>query len=323
MEKTASQEIEQLREERNRLAHQRNMLGRAIADAAISAGLCREDANLTGPHLLDMAQGLGEALIRTKNELELAAERLIERPVRVENPPAPDFAAVEGKRIGELSPTQMDDATELWLRNNSGWFHEREYLEFLLHRLDQARGITPSNEASKLCETLRPGSTETKAQEAGAPMINPELEDMLTSYHGLRNSIISTGIEMAIIPPDYNRRSATHTDVVGLIQEMATQTGTSTQVTDTQRRRWNHVDLTNPVMLGQTQLYNDLADPIYEMATQLGKSPLPFGYPLTPAEAKGLLQTIATPSARATAVDGPLDLASDIDDHASESPTPW
>ena len=56
----------------------------------------------------------------------------------------PDFAAIDGKRMSELSPAQREDARELWLRNQYGWFgmadHEAgTHIKFLLDRLDNAR----------------------------------------------------------------------------------------------------------------------------------------------------------------------------------------
>jgi hypothetical protein len=57
--------------------------------------------------------------------------------------PVPDWDAIKDKRIGQLNPEQYADAGERWLRDNAGWFRDREYIEFLLHRLDQARGLSP------------------------------------------------------------------------------------------------------------------------------------------------------------------------------------
>lgn len=47
-----------------RLTHERNLLGEAIANAAVEAGICRRDilvADLTGPHLLMLADDLAKA----------------------------------------------------------------------------------------------------------------------------------------------------------------------------------------------------------------------------------------------------------------------
>ncbi len=58
-----------------------------------------------------------------------------------EKPVLPDFEAVRDKRMSELTPAQQDDARELWLRENLGWMpqYHREFYEFLLKRLDDAR----------------------------------------------------------------------------------------------------------------------------------------------------------------------------------------
>lgn len=60
-------------------------------------------------------------------------------------PGTPDFDAIKDKRMSEMTDDQRDDAMELWLRNNHGWFgiggrDAGRHLEFLLKRLDKARG---------------------------------------------------------------------------------------------------------------------------------------------------------------------------------------
>lgn len=53
----------------------------------------------------------------------------------------PDFEAVRDKRMSEMTPTQRDDALELWIRQNVGWmgcYHVPHYT-FLLARLDASR----------------------------------------------------------------------------------------------------------------------------------------------------------------------------------------
>ncbi|EML1597777.1 VRR-NUC domain-containing protein [Burkholderia cenocepacia] len=54
---------------------------------------------------------------------------------------APDFDAVRDKRMSELTPAQQDDAHELWLREQIGWFNPdvQRHLQLLLDRLDVAR----------------------------------------------------------------------------------------------------------------------------------------------------------------------------------------
>jgi hypothetical protein len=53
----------------------------------------------------------------------------------------PDRAAIQDKRMSELTPDQQDDAMELWLRDQIGWFNEdtQRHLKFLLERLSKTR----------------------------------------------------------------------------------------------------------------------------------------------------------------------------------------
>ncbi|SOT39819.1 hypothetical protein [Burkholderia cenocepacia] len=53
----------------------------------------------------------------------------------------PDFEAVRDKRMSELTPAQCEDAHELWLREQIGWFNPdvQRHLQLLLDRLDVAR----------------------------------------------------------------------------------------------------------------------------------------------------------------------------------------
>lgn len=54
----------------------------------------------------------------------------------------PRWAAIEGKRMSELTPEQLDDAHELWLRENLDWmpdYHHEHYVR-LLKRIDALRG---------------------------------------------------------------------------------------------------------------------------------------------------------------------------------------
>lgn len=105
---------------------QRDMLGKSIQDAAVAAGLVENDMELTGPQLMMLADDLGA----------LAAGH---------KPSLPDFDAIRGKRIGEMTEAQQEDARELWLRQQAGWFKDHEELNFLFHRLDEARGLTPAD----------------------------------------------------------------------------------------------------------------------------------------------------------------------------------
>ncbi|MBC8741817.1 hypothetical protein F6X40_35300 [Paraburkholderia sp. UCT31] len=56
----------------------------------------------------------------------------------------PDFEGVADKRMSELTELQQDDAHELWLRAQIGWFSEyhQRHLKLLLKRLDEARAVT-------------------------------------------------------------------------------------------------------------------------------------------------------------------------------------
>lgn len=58
-------------------------------------------------------------------------------------PRMPNFDAVRDKPIGDLSPAQQADARELWIREQKEWFasYYRGHIEFLLRRLDEARGM--------------------------------------------------------------------------------------------------------------------------------------------------------------------------------------
>lgn len=55
----------------------------------------------------------------------------------------PDFGAVHDKRMSELTPEQREDAHELWIREQLGWFtpYNQKHIKFLLKRLDTARGV--------------------------------------------------------------------------------------------------------------------------------------------------------------------------------------
>lgn len=78
--------------------------------------------------------------------------------------PAPDFEAVKDKRMGELTPEQQDDAYELWLRNQAGWFKEQDALEFLFKRLDQARTGAPQASAGVSQSTDQANTANPDAQ---------------------------------------------------------------------------------------------------------------------------------------------------------------
>ncbi|WP_273206735.1 hypothetical protein [Marinobacter subterrani] len=73
---------------------QRDMLGKAIHDAAAAAGLVEPNIDLTGPQLMMLADDLGA----------LAADH---------KPGLPDFDAIKGKRIDGLTPADAPDGTNL------------------------------------------------------------------------------------------------------------------------------------------------------------------------------------------------------------------
>lgn len=54
-------ELERLRAELATVKRQRELLAIAIRDAAVSAGICKDDVDLSGPHLLLLAGDLSDA----------------------------------------------------------------------------------------------------------------------------------------------------------------------------------------------------------------------------------------------------------------------
>lgn len=61
----------------------------------------------------------------------------------------PDWEAIKGKRMSDLSASQQEDARELWLREQWRWFGEGEsrpgdHIKFLLDRLDAVRAPQPA-----------------------------------------------------------------------------------------------------------------------------------------------------------------------------------
>ena len=53
----------------------------------------------------------------------------------------PDWEAVRGKRVCDMTEEQFRDAWELWIREQIGYMYSKEHVEFLLERLDEARGV--------------------------------------------------------------------------------------------------------------------------------------------------------------------------------------
>jgi len=92
---------------------QRDMLGKAIHDAALAAGICRKDQSLTGPQLLMLADDLGAAAAETvkRNEYSLKhiqAESLMTRLARTN-------AAIQhgnaSEEYSEILATQLGPGT--------------------------------------------------------------------------------------------------------------------------------------------------------------------------------------------------------------------
>lgn len=67
-------------------------------------------------------------------------------------PQAPNFDQVRDKRMSDLTPAQQADAMELWLREQIGWMpdYHRNHYQFLLGRIDEARGNPPRGEPAKV-----------------------------------------------------------------------------------------------------------------------------------------------------------------------------
>lgn len=54
---------------------------------------------------------------------------------------SPNFEAIKDKRMGELNHEQLEDAHELWIKENQGYMIGdcRDHVAFLLKRLEEAR----------------------------------------------------------------------------------------------------------------------------------------------------------------------------------------
>ena len=61
-------EVRRLRECAERLTHERSALGRAIADAALRAGIYNGEVALSGPDLILLTQNMAEEIERLRSE---------------------------------------------------------------------------------------------------------------------------------------------------------------------------------------------------------------------------------------------------------------
>lgn len=124
---------------------------------------------------------------------------------------APDFDAVAGKRMSELTPEQQEDARELWLRNQAGWFKDKDELDFLFKRLDQAR------------EGAEPKHT------TATPEANHQLGQVIRQRIHLANAILQSAKEAGIYSATdaKQQENLTISDLVAL----AEQTGKAAKAT--------------------------------------------------------------------------------------------
>lgn len=111
------------------------------------------DAWTNPPHRSHLCHGCGHiwrpADVPTNGVAAVKTRGQNDSPIAQPRPgvaSSPDFDAIKGKRMSELTPAQERDALELWLRNNINGAgrspHDLEsHVVFLLKRLDEARGV--------------------------------------------------------------------------------------------------------------------------------------------------------------------------------------
>lgn len=294
---------------------QRDQLANAIAEAAIKSGGVSEGVNLTGPQLTmlvdDMAHHIQELEAKAHETAPVieynmlmgdAANKycrsfgdfepkfpatwrwhaLFDEMIKHTKTPVmtaglqPNFEAVKDARIGDLTPNQLDDATELWLRNQSGWFKDQEYLDFLLYRLDQARGKAPFSKPSQLGLSHRPGGVETSAWDANGPTLNEHMEALARDYGTLKNGLVTLcknlGLpalsnEMTLLGPDNHQANIILTDQLGTLM------GVDFTQHPEPRGQWGrpYTDLTgNPAFATLSAQYRELADRLVTLAQEAG-----------------------------------------------------
>ena len=192
---TSKKSLKDIVDERDKYLAQRDQLAHAIAGAAVRTGGCREDAQLTGPMLVQLINDMANTLQETQRELAELRQRADVAPV-------PDFDAVKGKRVSELDGGQYADASELWLRENKAWFKDAEQINFLLHRLDQARGLNPQGKPW----TLADGHTKTMSAGPNEGHENPELQRLTNHYDQLATAVIEGATKAGLLDAALSHR---------------------------------------------------------------------------------------------------------------------
>lgn len=116
------------------------------------------------PHRVgDLTPASGDMLV---NAAQVSAMRNTDANQQSNTVPEPDWSALEGRKIGELTIDEHADAYELWMRNNITHGHQNyEMIRFLLDRLDQSRG--------KVDQVIAPSDNRT----LDAGLDNGEIDD--------------------------------------------------------------------------------------------------------------------------------------------------
>ena len=132
--------------------------------------------------------------------------------------PEPDWSKVEGARIGDLSTDEHADAYELWLRKQFGFFKDSVEIEFLLKRLDQARG--------KVDQVVAP--SDTRAQKTDENYVIPgdsgSPEWHRESYQTLKVELINAALQANLVEAIEHQddiESITHDDLLKLTHQLS------------------------------------------------------------------------------------------------------
>ena len=180
-----ARQADQITIDRDKFQRQRDRLAHAISGAAIKAGGCREDADLTGPMLVQLVNDMATTLIETQQALAEKTQKLdAMAQTNSQGKPGiatvPDFKAIEGKRVGEMTTEQFNDATESWLRSQKGYLSNEAYITFLCDRLDEARGLKPIGTATNpaATEASPTGTTQVRAGDPDAEKMDLEEESV-------------------------------------------------------------------------------------------------------------------------------------------------
>ncbi|OLF82018.1 hypothetical protein AWH63_10795 [Marinobacter sp. C18] len=194
-------------QQRDRYKYERDQLAHSIARAAEKCGGVSPGVDLSGPQLLQLVSEMSEQVNHLTAELNQAKSGVA---------PVPDWEAIKDKRIGELTDKQYADAGERWLRDNAGWFKDAEYLEFLIYRLDEARGLAPKGAPWILGETNRATLDQPPAE-------TPTVENG-GLYNQLRNLILEKAEHLELDPPKFGVRLETrpHQQLLNLVHAMGT-----------------------------------------------------------------------------------------------------